>query len=407
MTRSLFYYTARDAAGLFVRGSIEAGTESAALAMLRTRSLFVTSLVNGKRARSAIACALQLSPVSQKSLVALFRAFATLVRAGVSIRRALDVAVEQCSDARLREALLSIAANVENGLPLSDAMSRHPREFPQLFVAMIRAGEAGGVLDEVLERLASLLEHDLAVRKRVISALTYPAIVALGAIALIGFLLVSIVPMFRSMYEQMHVPLPRSTQMLLWTADFLRSPGVWILAGALAAAITAFIAVVVRTPSAAIAAQAVLLRIPVAGPIARKTSVGRLSRMLGTLLHSGVALVPALEVASGVAGSAPYCASLDSLRLSLGDGVSLSSILSQSRLYEPLFLQMVAVGEETGALDGMLLRAADYYDVDVETALSTLSSLVEPALILVLGTAVGFIVSAIFIPLYALIGNMK
>src|SRR5579872_1222421 len=226
---SLYYYTARDVQGAFVRGSIEASTSSAALSSLRTRALYVTSLESAAGARGTIAAALQIGSISRKSLVAFFRSFATLIRAGVPMRRSLDVTIEECGDARLREALRSVVCDIENGLALSDAMARHPKEFPRLFVAMIRAGELGGVLDDVLERIAGLVERDHAARKRVAAALTYPAIVASAAVALVLFLITTIVPMFRQMYEQMHVPLPAITAGLIMLGTSLRSPIWWIV----------------------------------------------------------------------------------------------------------------------------------------------------------------------------------
>jgi type IV pilus assembly protein PilC len=313
----------------------------------------------------------------------------------------------QCADSRLREALACVASDVENGLPLSDALARHPREFPRLFVAMIRSGEAGGVLDEVLERLASVLERDRAVRKRIVSSLTYPAVVSCAAVALVFFLLVSIVPMFRAMYEQMHVPLPPITSALIWSGTSLQSPLSWMcIAGAAIAAISAFLHFG-RNERTAAAVERALARVPIAGDIIRKSTLARLARMLGTLLHSGIGLVAATEIVSDVVSSVAHRQSLATLRRCLAEGSAVSEPLARTGLYEPIFLQFVRVGEETGALDAMLLRLADYYDVDVEAALSSLASLLEPAMIVILGGAVGFIVSAIFIPLYSLIGNMK
>lgn len=404
---SLYYYTARNDDGAVVRGSIEAGTASAALSSLRTRSLFVTSLAPASGARGILEAALQLSAPSQKSLVPFFRTFAALISAGVAMRRSLDVSIQECGDPRLREALQCIACDVENGLALSEAMSRRPRDFPRLYVAMIRAGEYGGVLDEVLERIASVMERDRSSRKRVSAALTYPLVVAAAAIALILFLVTSIVPMFQSMYEQMHVPLPAATSALIGIGLALRSPGLWV---ATAMAIVAAVACILRFRSSergAIALESLLWALPVAGVILRKATIGRFARMLGTLLRSGAGLINALEVVTDVVSSARYRISITNLRQALRDGAPVSEPLAASGLFEPIFIQMVRVGEETGSLDSMLLRIADYYDVDTETMLTGLGSLLEPAMIIFLGGAVGFIVAAIFIPLYTLIGNIK
>lgn len=396
---TLFHYTARSGEGIFVRGSLEAADAPAALGWLRARALFVTSLESDGGIRGAVAGAIG-GRVTSAAVVSFFRSFSVLVRAGVPMRRALDVTVQQCADGRLREALASVAADLENGLSLSDAMARRPREFRTLHVTLIRAGEAGGVLDDVLDRLAALLERERAARKRLGAALVYPAAVAAAASALVIFLMTSVVPMFRSMYEQLHVPLPPITALLLAAGSALQMPWTWAVVLPCAALCAA------ATRSANIR-EALFLRIPFAGAVMRKATLAILARTLGTLLRSGVGIVAALEVAEGVVASTPYAESLAALRESLAGGAAFSEPLALSGLYEPLFIQMLRVGEETGTLDAMLLRIADYYDLDVETALAALGSLLEPVLMLFLGGAVAFITAAVFIPLYTLIGSMK
>jgi type IV pilus assembly protein PilC len=286
-------------------------------------------------------------------------------------------------------------------------MARHPNEFARLYVATIRAGELGGVLDDVLERLANVLERDRATHKRVAASLAYPAIVGCAALGLILFLLTSIVPMFKSMYEQMHVPLPPITSALIVVGSTLRSPALWTCVFLAWAALLLLVVWFRRTERTSPTLESACLALPVAGAIIRKSTVARFARMLGTLLHSGVGLVAALEIVTDIVTVHQYRESIVALRRSLSEGTPVSEPLARSGLYEPLFIQMLRVGEETGSLDAMLLRIADYYDLDVETMLSALGSLLEPAMILFLGGAVGFIVAAIFIPLYTLIGNMK
>ncbi|HET9097713.1 MAG TPA: type II secretion system F family protein [Candidatus Baltobacteraceae bacterium] len=404
---SLYYYTARDLNGAFVRGSLEAGTPSAALADLRTRALYVTSLESAASTRGTIAAALQFGGVSQKSVVTFFRSFATLVRAGVPMRRSLDVMIQECGDSRLREALRAVACDIENGLALSDAMARYPKEFPRVYVAMIRGGELGGVLDDVLERVAGAVERDRAARNRIAAALTYPAIVACAAIGLILFLITTIVPMFRSMYEQMHVPLPPITAVLISAGTVLHSPVAWLVMGTAVLLLSLTVVRLRASERGGVMLESIMHSFPVAGVIAKKATTARLARMLGTLLRSGVGLVAALEVVTDVVTSARYRQSITGLRQALREGSTVCGPLAATGLYEPMFVQMLRVGEETGALDVMLLRIADYYDLDIETLLTALGSMLEPAMILLLGGAVGFIVAAIFIPLYTLIGNMK
>ncbi|MGZ3508895.1 MAG: type II secretion system F family protein [Vulcanimicrobiaceae bacterium] len=407
MTAGLFYYTARNAEGAMVKGSIEAADDANALASLRTRALYVTSLERAGTARGSLAAAFQFGVTKRSALVAFFRSFATLLGAGVPMRRSLDVTIEQATDPRLAEALRGIVYDIEAGLALSAAMARHPREFPALYVAMVRVGELGGVLDEVLERLASFLERDQALRKRLAAALAYPSVVACTACGLVLFLLVSIVPMFEEMYEQMHVALPPITSLLIHLGVALRNPVIWALVSA-AVLGSAFLYLRIRaSESGSRAFDGVRLRLPIVGGISRKAILARLARMLGSLLHSGVGLVQALDVVADVVGNALYERSLLAVREALREGDTLAAPFAQSGLYEPLFVQMVRVGEETGALDAMFLCIAEYYETDVEAALNALGSILEPVMIVILGGVVGFIVAAVFIPLYSLIGNIR
>jgi type IV pilus assembly protein PilC len=401
----LFYYTARNEEGKFLHGSLEAGTRTAALAALRARAVFVTSLEDAGTTRGLLASGLQFGGIRQKDIVAFFRSFATLVGAGVPIRRSLDVTMEQCGDSGLREALAFVRSDIENGLSLSDALARRPQEFPPLFVVMVKAGESGGVLEQVLDRLASALERDRKLRKQVASALAYPAVVLVFALALIVFLITSIVPMFQSMYEQLHVPLPWITSLLIRVGTMLHSRFPWICIST--AAIVVIFLHISRAPAPKSAFNSIVASVPVIGAIMRKSTVARVARMLGTLLGSGVSLMTALSAIEDIGQSVLHRRSMASLQRALREGTALSEAFAESRLYEPMFIQMVHVGEETGALGAMLVRIADYYDVDVEAALNTLGSVLEPALIVLLGGAVGFIIAAIFIPLYTLVGNIK
>ena len=368
--------------------------------------MFITSLRNSTTAQGMVSAAITSGRLRRRDLVAFFRSLATLVGAGVPLRRSLDVTLEQCGSGRLREALCSVISDIESGLPLSSAIGRRPKEFSALFVTTIRAGETGGVLDEILERIATTMERDSSVRKRVAATLVYPGVVASSALALVFFLITTIVPSFRSLYDQMHVPIPPVTAALLTIGTALRQPVVWLLPLPLLIGIVVLLRVRASGTGATLI-QTALMRAPFAGTILTKITLARLSRVLGVLIRSGVGLVEALEATRDVISSPPYRNNLAEMRHALAVGSSITASLTRSGLYEPMFVQMVRVGEETGALDAMLLRIADYYDLDVETALNALGSVIEPLMILLLGTAVGFIVAAVFIPLYSLIGSIR
>jgi type IV pilus assembly protein PilC len=404
---SVYAYTARNGEGRFVAGSLQAENREQALAHLRTRTLFVTSISTAGSATSVIGSIVTAWPISAAARTAFFRSFATLIRAGVPIRRALDVVVESCRDARLREAFRSVSSDIESGSELSTAMSRRPREFSRLFVAMIRAGELGGALDDILERLATLLERHLAVRKKVRAALGYPVIVASAALGLVLFLVGSTVPAFASMFAEMRVTLPWSTRVLIAAGNALKNPLVWGAVAAIPPLILGTIRAGRRSQRIAIRIDQFVLALPVFGAVLRKAVITRFSRTLGTLLLSGVPLLEAIGAANDVIDNAVYSRLTRDLSAALREGTSIAVALEQSSLFEGLFLQLVRVGEETGTLDAMLLRIADYYELDVETAVAALGSVIEPILMIALGALVGVIVASILIPLYSMIGSIK
>lgn len=403
----LYYYTARNPDGQFLRGSVEAGSPAAAMSALRNRTLFISSLEDAGTARGRCAGILQAGSVSQGALVTCFRSLATLVRAGVSLPRCLSVCIEQCNDRRLRETLRAVAIEIQDGLSLSEAMQRHPREFSRLLIGTIKAGEQGGALDRVLERLAAALERDRSVRKRIAAALTYPGIVAAATLLVIWLLLTTTVPMFRSMYAQLHVAVPPVLNALITVSTVLQSTSAWLGIGLAACGAAAFIVHFRITVKGRTAIENAQLALPIVGTILRKASLGRFARMLGTLLACGVNLHAALPVVAEVAGGPRYRSSVESLSLSLAEGSSIAEPLAASGLYDALFLQLVRVGEETGAIDEMLLRIADYYELDVEVALQQLASALEPVMVIFLGGVVGAVAAAVFIPLYSFIGSIK
>jgi len=402
-----FRYAARTATGELVRGAIAAPSADAVLAGLRMRALFVTDVRAESAVARGMARSLNVGGPSRRALLTFFRAFSTLVRAGVSMRRALEVTIERTRDGALREALRSVLADVEHGSPLSDAMERRPRVFAPLAVAMVRAGEAGGILDDVLDRLASFLERDADLRKKLRSALAYPAVVVTGASGLVLFLLARIVPMFRQMFEAFHVELPPTTRALLAVATVLQTPVPWIAGAATLLCASIAFTLARRTRGGALAIDRLRLALPVIGPLLHKTITARLARTLATLLRSGIELVGAIAVVRPVAGSPVYARALDAVDLALRAGEPLTAPLEAARLFDPLALALIRVGEETGLVDEMLLSVARYFESDVEAAVATLGALLEPALILVLGVVVGFIVFSVFIPLYALIGSVS
>jgi type IV pilus assembly protein PilC len=402
-----FFYRARTPEGSLVSGSIVAEKTEEVVAHLRTRALFVTSVAEATTLAGSIERVRTMRSVSPPPLVVFFRSFATLTRAGVSVARSLNVAITQCSDNRLREALRAVLAEIENGRSVSVALRQHPREFAPLYVAMLEAGEAGGMLDDVLDRVASMLEKEQALRKKVGASLAYPMIVLCAAIGLVFFLLSTLVPTFGRMFAQMNVPLPASTRFLIALGAVVGQPLFWGSAIVLAVTSIAVLVLARQNPRTAAALDRLRLRLPLIGAVHRKTVIARLMRTLGSLLRSGVDVLRSIDVVAPVAGNAAYAEALRGLHTALRDGASMADQLEKSDLFEPMVLQMVRVGEETGALDNMLLKTAEYYETDVEATMATLSSTLEPILILVVGAVVGFIVFSVFVPMFSLVSQIR
>jgi type IV pilus assembly protein PilC len=403
----LYYYAARSAEGAFLRGSLQAASAQEALAVLGTRGLFVSFLDEGASLGGAVSNILQARRLSQSSVVAFFRSLATLISAGVSLSRSLAICVQQTGDSRLREALRGIAAELQNGRSLSEALLTRPREFSHFSAASIRAGEQTGTLDEILMRLATGLERDRVLRKKLASALTYPAIVLAAAIGVSVLLLTTTVPIFQSMYVQLRVEVPPALRLLVFAGAFLRSGSFIAAAAGMAGVIVLLTIGLGESQRTGAFFEAVQLGLPVIGATAKKAGAARVARLLGMLLNCGVSIHAAIPIVSQATQGPRFRASVEALRRSLFEGSSITPPLEASGLYDSFFVQLVRVGEETGTVGEMLQKIAEYYELEVETALQQLGTALEPVLIVLLGGVVGTIAAAIFIPLYSLIGSIK
>jgi type IV pilus assembly protein PilC len=404
---AVFSYRARALDGAAVAGSMQADSAEQVLANLRTRALFVTAIDRADGHVGRLRLRLRIARPRNGAMLAFYRSFAMLMRSGISIQRALNIAIERCADERLREALRCVLTEVEGGSSLSAALARRPGEFTALQVAMIGAGEAGGVLDDVLERIATLLEKERMLRKKVQGALAYPAVVLGAAASLTFFLMIKVVPMFSQMFASFHADLPAVTKFVIQTGVVLAQPATWgtLLLAALATPVVVHLAS--RTTSGALALDAARLGFPYVGSLVGKATTARIARMLGSLLRSGVTLLASLEVTIPVTNSACFAEALESVHVALREGDSLSRSLNEGRLFDPLFVALVGIGEETGAVDEMLLKVAEYFEADIDAAVTTLGAVMEPVLVVLLGGVVGTIVLSIFLPLYSLIGSIN
>ena len=407
LTTQTFHYAARSSRGR-VNGSIDAESRAAAIGHLRARSLFITALEPASTPRGAWAALAASARRRSESRAVFFRSFGALMAAGVAVKRALEALVEDARDPQFGEVLASIAADVANGMALSAAMQRHPSEFSAIAVATIKAGEVGGTLDRALRSVAELEERNRALRKRVTAALAYPAMVTLAAGGLVAFLVANTMPAFALMFAQMHVALPIGTRLLIRAAAALRDPRLWTLvAASIAAAIAARTSFGRSEATWAFALDRLRLNLPMIGAVVRKANGARFSRTLGSLLGAGVDLVAALQASIGVVESCIQRREARILLDALHGGESLGARLRAGQLFDGMFLTLVRAGEESGTLDGMLLRIAEYYELDIETALTAITGVLEPLLICVLGGAIGAIVASIIVPLYSLIGEIQ
>jgi type IV pilus assembly protein PilC len=407
---AVFVYEARDATGQLRRDSIEAQNVRVATQRLQEQKFTVIN-IKEKSATAAqtdvLAWYQKLKKVNEQALTVFSRQFATMINAGLAMVRCLDILSEQTEDKKLQQVLVQVRKDVEGGSTLSNALAKHPNVFSTLYTSMVKAGEMGGVLDEVLERLANFMEKDFSLKKKVKSALTYPVVILVMAIGIVFFLVTYILPTFVSLFEGMNLALPLPTRILIGVTKAARNP-LYIIPGLIMLGVGGFlINRYVQTPVGKKQFDLLKLNVPVFGLLNKKVAISRFCRTLGTLLSSGVPIMQALEIVGKASGNEIIAGTVNKIRESIREGESIASPLGASGMFPPMVTQMVAVGEETGNLDAMLSKISDFYDTEVEYLLSSLTSMLEPIMIVGMGVIVGFIVISIFMPLYQIIGQMS
>ena len=336
--------------------------------------------------------------VPNREVVVFTRLFATMVGAGLPIVQSLDVLVRQTGNDALRRVIQAMIADVESGSTLAGAMSRHPGVFTDLSVDMVAAGETGGALDTILLRLADYLEKNEVLARKVRSALIYPAMIVVAAVPAVVVMLLFVVPTFEEMFASAGVPLPLPTRVVIGASEVVRGWW-WVLLGVLLASAVA-VRYVWGTSGGRLAADRLILRVPVAGSVVRKAAVSRFTRTLGTLVASGVPILEGLEVTAKTAGNRVVHDAVMESRASIAAGDTISGPLAASGVFPPVVVRMIHVGEQTGALDEMLARVADFHDQEVDTAVAALLSAVEPAMVIVLGLVVGGMIVSLYLPIF-------
>jgi type IV pilus assembly protein PilC len=401
-----FRYSAIDQNGRPYGGSLEAESMEAVRNRLTELRYYVVSLEPVVASSKASDFLKSFSRAKPKELVVFSRQFATMIDAGLSVLKCLDILQRQTKDPVLREALGTVRHDVNSGASLTDAMGKHPRVFSKLYVNMVRSAEAGGILDQVLDRLATFLEKEQDLKQKVRSAMMYPTIVFIFACIVMTVMMVFVLPRFKQIFDDMGIqklPLPTAIMMGMSMAI----SHYWYLVLTAIAAVIVAVWLYGRTETGAMHIDSLRLRVPIFGEITIKVAISRFSRTFGTLIASGVPVLRALEITTDTAGNLAIAQIIDRARVSVKDGERISDPLQNSPLFPVMVSQMIAVGEETGRLDQMLVKIADFYDAEVDATLKGMASLIEPFMIVGLGVMVGFIAISVISPIYGLMGNVK
>lgn len=428
-----FQYIAKDSSGNEQRGTVEAGDRNSAIASVRALGLMPTALGEVKSSAPQKPAAKAKSPakakakgglnreininlkmpsflrgkVKTKVLTQFTRQIATLVNAGLPLMRGIEVLKRQMKDVQMQEALDGISANIAAGGTFSESLTQFPKIFDKLYVNMVKAGEAGGVLEVVLGRLAEFAEKSERIKNKVKGAMIYPCVVLVAAIGITTFLLVAVIPKFQQVFADMlgGQALPPITQFVIDASEFVQNNGLQI---ALAiAAIVVIFKIIGKTEKGAYMFDAMKLKMPVTGTLAQRSAVSKFTRTLGTLLSSGVPILQSLTITRDTTGNRVLTQAIQNVHDSVKEGESMTQPLSNCKVFPPMVVSMVEVGEETGALADMLTRIANTYDDEVDNAVAGMTAAIEPALIIVLAVVVGTIVVAMFLPMVKIIGSVS
>ena len=429
-----FQYIAKDASGAERRGTVEAGDRSAAIAAVRAQGLLPTALGEVKGAAAAPAAKkaakgakapakkaglkkdIQINiklpnflrgRIKTKVLTQFTRQLATRVNAGLPLMRGLEVLKRQMKDPQMVEALNGISENIAAGGTFSEALTAYPKIFDKLYVNMVKAGEAGGVLEVVLGRLAEFAEKSEKIKNKVKGAMIYPCVVLVAAVGITWFLLVAVIPKFQSVFNDMlgGAALPAITQFVINASEFMQHNGLQIALAV--AAVVVICKVIGKTEKGAYLFDALKLKMPVTGTLAQRSAVSKFTRTLGTLLSSGVPILQSLVITRDTTGNRILTQAIQNVHDAVKEGESMTQPLSQCKVFPPMVVSMVEVGEETGALADMLTRIANTYDDEVDNAVAGMTAAIEPALIIVLAVVVGTVVIAMFLPMVKIIGSVS
>lgn len=406
----IFEYKVRDRGGKVITGTTEALSQRDVATALRQKGYFVTEI---KAPKTGLQSDLKLpkwldfgSIPNVRDITIFSRQFATVINAGLPVVQSLAILQRQAPKQGLKDALKQVREDVETGQQLSNALARHPRLFNKLYIYLVRAGEVSGNLDGILDRIAAYMEKQAALRGKLKTALTYPTVVLVIALAVTWFLLTGIVPQFAQILDQLGGDMPVITKALIAVSDFLRYQ--WYILFGLIIAIVVGLVLFYRTKNGRRVIDGFTLRMPIVGTLVQKTAIASFSNTFGLLLRSGVNIIESIDITKGTAGNAIVEDILDETKENVQRGEQISTtLIKYPGVFPPMVSSMISIGEETGAVDHMLQKVADFYEREVDEAVDSLTAALEPMLIVFLGVIVGFIVAGMFLPMFSIIGQLS
>ncbi|ALW89255.1 type II secretion system F family protein [Deinococcus actinosclerus] len=403
----VFEYRVRDRSGKVLKSQMEAETANQVRDTLRSKGLMIVEIKAPKTGLNADIKIpfLDNRPPSLKQVAIFSKQLATLINAGVPLVQSLAILQKQIEHKGFQGVVKEMRGEIEAGTPLSEAIAKHPKIFNRLYLNLVRAGETSGTLDSVLERIAAFQEKELALRGKIKSALTYPVVVLVFAILITYFLLTTIVPQFAGILAQLNAPLPFITRMLMAVSNFLQHQILIMIA--IAAVCTFAYRAYYNTPKGRTVIDDIKLKVPILGNLIQKSAISSFARTFGLLISSGVNIIESLEITKGTANNAIVEASIDNAKNVVMVGEQMSSSLATSKVFPPMVVSMISIGEETGSLDDMLVKVGDFYDREVDEAVDSMTAAIEPLMIVFLGGIVGTIVAGMFLPMFSIIGQLS
>ena len=407
-----FSYQALNKEGKKVFGIVQADSQALAINDVRNLGLYPTKVHQAtkrdeKRARGDKRGLdeLYFGGVKQKEIVMMTRQLSTLIDAGLPLLRSINVLIVQLKPCKLRDILRDVSSDIQGGSTFSEALAKHPKQFDRLFVNMVRAGEVGGMLEVVLQRLAMFMERREALKRRVKGALIYPIAVMVIASAIVGFLLVKVVPVFETVFDEFESELPAPPKFLMACGDYMVYNW-WLLLLYINGTIIS-IKLLMKSRFLKQIFDRIILKVPLIGDLVTKVGVARFARTFGTLINSGVPILQALKITKETIGNVVIQNAVDKVHDSIREGDTIAAPLDETKVFPPMVVNMIDVGEETGALDSMLMKVADIYDAEVEMAVEAMLTLLEPIIIILLGGVIGFIVISLYLPIFSLADSLS